>query len=156
MVLEFPLEIFAEIVERLGVPMPDKEKWVAVALLDELVAQESEHVSIEHLDRQSVDRAPKNLDRSLAGKQRYANSSAMEQARTRAAFLPRNSKFRVWASSVSPYPVRDEADAVRFIHDRCGVDSRGEIVTDPDAYREFIEMETAYKIDTEQFAESRG
>ena len=143
LVLEFPLEIFAEVVERLGVPMPDQEKWVAVALLNELVAQEAEQ-------------KPKDMDRSLAGKQRYANSSARAQARDRSIFLPRDPKFIPWANERSPYRIHNELDAVRFIRDRCGVDSRAEIATDPDAYREFIEMETAYKIDTGQFAESRG
>jgi hypothetical protein len=144
LVLEIPLEQQGDVLTRLGPPMPDQEKWVAVALLDELVAQEAEQ-------------KPKDLDRSLTGKQRYANSSAMEQARDRAAYrLPKDTKFRVWAAGFSPYPLRDEADVARFIRDRCGVDSRAEIATDPDAYREFIEMETAYKIDTEQFAEIRG
>ena len=108
--------------------------------------------SLEHEAR------PKDLGRSLAGKQRYANSSEMEQARDRSVFLAKDPKFRVWVERgfLSPYPIRGEADAARFIRDRCGVDSRAEIATDPDAYREFIEMETAYKIDTGQFAESRG
>jgi len=106
--------------------------------------------SLEHEAR------PKDLGRSLAGKQRYANSSARAQARDRSIFLPRDPKFIPWANERSPYRIHNELDAVRFIRDRCGVDSRAEIATDPDAYREFIEMETAYKIDTEQFAESRG
>jgi hypothetical protein len=105
---------------------------------------------------------PKGLEASLAGKQRYANSSAMEQARDRSILLPKKDlQFRAWAYrkycgpdrhvDMSTYDV-----AVRYIRERCGVESRSEIAADPDAYREFIEMETAYKIETGQFAESRG
>jgi hypothetical protein len=104
--------------------------------------------SLEHEAR------PKDLERSLAGKQRYANSSVMEQARDRSVFLARDPNFIAWVREYQGF-VYDE-DAKEFIHNWCGITTRGQIATDPDAYREFIEMETAYKIDTGQFAESRG
>jgi hypothetical protein len=160
LILEIPLERQGDVLIRLGPPMPDREKWVAVALLDELVARGQDpkaqlkgmlERSLEHEAR------PKDLDRSLAGKQHYANSSVMEQARDRSIFLANHPKFIAWANGVcKSYNIIDHTDAAIFIRERCGVDSRAEIAIDPDAYREFIKMETEYKIDTGQFAESRG
>ncbi len=140
LILELPLEEMASLIAKLGVPaMPGESKWVAVALLDVLVASEAER-----------QQKPKDLSRSLTRKERYANSSEMEQARTRAAFLAKDPRFQRWSDC------RDEEEAAWFIRDTCRVDSRSYIATDPAAHRRFIGMEDQYAEETGLVAENRG
>lgn len=146
-ILEIPIEEMASLIAKLGVPaMPGKTKWVAVALLDELVASETERQHKALIETQKA----KDLRRSLDGKERYANSTEMEQARTRAAFLAKDPRFQRWSDS------RDEEEAAWFIRHACRVDSRSYIATDQIAYRHFIGMEARYVEETGLVAENRG
>ena len=138
LVLEVPLEEQGEVLSRLGQPMPDREKWVAVALLDELVAAETKQQE-------------KTEARSRASKEHYANSSAMEQARTRAVLLAKDPQFQMWSG------YRSEDAAAAFIRRACHCDeSRREIATDPEAYEEFLRLERQYAEVTGRLAENRG
>lgn len=85
-------------------------------------------------------------ERSRQAKARYAAMTPQEQAVVRAARLPDDPRFQAWAWGYDP------ADYVRGV---CRVKSRAEIATNPEAYRRFIEMETAYLAGTGQMAEPR-
>ena len=139
LILEVPLEQQGEVLTRLGPPIPDQEKWVAVALLDELVAAETEH-----------QREAAKASRSLAGKERYANADAMEQARTRAVLLTKDPQFQMWAG----YP-RDEEKTKAFLYRACHVESRRDIATDPEACKEFLRLEGQYAEATGRLADGR-
>ncbi len=92
----------------------------------------------------------KDLSRPFTGKERYANSSEMEQARTRSAFLAKDPRFQMWSDT------RDEEEAKWFIRRACRVPSRSNIATDPAAYRAFIGMEAQYAEETGLVTERRG
>lgn len=139
LVLEIPLEQQGEVLTRLGPPMPDQEKWVAVALLDELVASETE-------------RQEKTASRSAKGKEHYAGLPHMEKARTRAALLAQDPQFQMWSGCQ-----RSETLAAAYIRRSCGVDSRHYIATDYLAYEKFLQLEAQFADATPgRVAEDRG
>jgi hypothetical protein len=140
LVLEFPLEQFAEIVKRLGVPMPDQEKWVAVALLDELVASETEHRAEE-----------RRAKLSIVGKERYASLSPEQRAVADAGMLAQDPQFQLWCGHA-----RSEEGATHFIRVACGVLSRRDIVSNPDAYEAFIRLKTDFEVDVGRLPEQRA
>lgn len=100
--------------------------------------------------------------RSAAMKERYAASSEMEKALTRAAMLPKDARFREWATGELHGFARHrggsigEDEATTFIRARCcdGA-SRKLIAEEPECYRRFIALETEFKIAIGQMAEPR-
>jgi hypothetical protein len=93
-------------------------------------------------------------DRSRQAREHYQQSDAMEQARTRAALLAKDERFRRWAFPFQG-DAKTERDVAAFIREQCGIESRRQIATDEQAYRKFIALEIEYKIDTEQMAAPR-
>jgi hypothetical protein len=96
---------------------------------------------------------------SERGKARYASASDMERARTRAALLAKDERFRAWMTR-QPHPYDPmttiEYEAEQFIRDTCCAgESRKLIAEDEACYRAFIAMETQYLVDTNQMAEPR-
>lgn len=102
------------------------------------------------------------LSRSEQGKERYRNTSDMEKALIRAARLPKDPRFREWATrqiygagkhvggSIS------EDEATTFIRERCcDGHSRNTIPEHPEYYDRFMDMETAYLMWAGVLAEPR-
>lgn len=101
------------------------------------------------LERSELETRPKDLDRSRAAKDRYADADAMEQARIRSALLAKDPQFQMWTGS------RGEEAATIFIRRHCQVESRRWIATDVSAYELFLELETTFAQATGRIAESR-
>jgi hypothetical protein len=129
-ILEVPIERAADVLKKLGVPIPGEERHVAVALLSDLAKEPDNVVSI--------------------AKTRYAQSSPMERAVTRAGMLAHDEEFWQWSSTM------DEADAAGWIRDRCGVRSRSEIATDSTAFGRFVSMEEEFRQETGRAPELRS
>lgn len=96
---------------------------------------------------------------SERGKLAYANGTVGEKARTRAAMLPDDARFRAWA-----VPVPDGGDnrfsrkekAEQFIRLKCcDGHSRSLIAEDADCLHKFLAMETQYLMETDQMAAPR-
>jgi hypothetical protein len=92
----------------------------------------------------------KNPTLSLVGKQRYAGADEMERAVTRSALLTKDPQFIAWAA------VHDETEAVIYIRDRCGVQSRSEIATNEDAFQSFLRLEREFLVWAGRAAENRA
>ncbi len=93
----------------------------------------------------------KDLSRSLTGKERYAKSPAMEQARTRAVLLAKDPQFQMWTGAG-----RSEEAAAAFIKRACRIESRRDIATDSRAFDWFLRLEAQYAEATGRMAENRG
>ncbi|HBR26842.1 MAG TPA: hypothetical protein DD732_07405, partial [Rhizobiales bacterium] len=146
--MEVPLEQQAEVFAALGYPLPGNEVWCAVARLDVSVAD----VSVEHLDRQSVDEAPSvRITAAERGKQRYATASDMQRALTRAALLPKDPRFQAWAIGGAQ---DGPESAEQFVRETCCAgESRKLIAEDRVCFDAFIRMETSFLVETNQMAE---
>jgi hypothetical protein len=97
---------------------------------------------------------------SERGKARYASASDMERARTRAALLPKDARFRGWVT----WQRRNNVDgdisaedmAIKHIQETCCAgESRKLIAEDRACYEAFLRLEAQYLIDTNQMAEPR-
>lgn len=93
-------------------------------------------------------------------RQRYAAMSPAEQAVTRAALLPKDEQFRAWLSakyySDETPAIIDEETAVRSLRNLCcDCNSRKLIAEVPEYMDRFIQMETAYLMDTGQMSRPR-
>lgn len=137
LILEFPLDQFAEVVKRLGVPMPGKERWVGLALLDELIASETER-------QKEIARETKSSN----GKLRYLHDTEMGRARTRAALLSKDPEFWRWSGL-------NEAGSVALIRKRIG-GSRSAIAYDPDAFAAYMDLEREFEAAIGRAAEVRA
>ncbi len=178
LVLEIPLEQQGEVLTRLGPPMPDQEKWVAVALLDGLVASESERpqdsercdcgATLIFDDENGIAHCPSckshesyipppkpNNVRSLNAKRAYADKDESHRAISRAGILARDPKFWGWVNRGGRI-VRNELDAAVYIRGWCEVESRKEFAIKPGAYSKYLQLETEYRMGTGQMAENRG
>lgn len=176
LVLEVPLEQQGEVLTRLGPPIPDQEKWVAIALLDPKAQlkdmlgrsreadQEAEGHNIDEVrcdcgeilifdDENGIASCPncksyesyipprnkqeeKRAKLRLVAKERYASLSPELQAVADAGRLGQDPEFKKWARAV---------DAAKYIREYCGIESRRDIATDPEAYRDFMRLKTEFE-----------
>ena len=134
-VLEVPIEQTEEVLTRLGAPMPDQEKWVAVALLDPKA--------------QLRDMLDHSLEHETT-KPRIVVDSDMERARTHSVMLAKDPRFWAWAK------VYDEKGAAEVIREWCGIDTRGKIATDRNAFLAFGRLRDKFERATGRAAEIRG
>lgn len=136
---EVPLEQQAEVLTMLGAPMPDKETWCAIALLNAAAPPPAAASA-----------------RSEQGKERYRNAGDMEKALIRAARLPKDARFREWVAKVTDWGSCEESDAASYIRDICcDGQSRKFIGEIQKYYDRFVRMETAYLIAAGVLAEPR-
>lgn len=134
LVFEIPLEQQADALAILGAPMPDRETWVAIAMLKPDAAPVP----------------PVNPTKSRAARDRYLAADEMEQAVARSAMLAKDLKFQYWlveSGRERQGPVGEE-EAARYIRWYCDVESRRFIASDEKAYERFLEIETSYKAET--------
>lgn len=129
LVLEFPVEQGAELVELFGYPQPDNPRWVGVAPLvgnphDRPAFPPAEQVAPPR-ERQPVERAP--LD-------------GWERDRQRAVMLCKDPRFQAWRGCAT------EQQAIDSMRAEIG-GSRSLIATDPDIHRQFLAVETTYRLD---------
>lgn len=151
LIFETPLERQGEVLTMLGAPMPDKEIWCAIAKLASLPP--AERPGVEPSSPTARARA------SEMGKERYAASGPMEQARTRAALLANDERFQAWLPTIDgssdgePYTA---AMAAGYIQQTCcDGGSRALIAEDPEAYRKFLALLTMFQIAVGEIAEPR-
>jgi hypothetical protein len=85
---------------------------------------------------------PKDDQRSERAREAYRMKDEMEKAATRSAMLPKDPRFREWSGCET------EEQAAQHIRETCLIESRAEIANNEGAYRDFIDMETRFKIDT--------
>lgn len=119
LVLEVPLELADAALDTLGgLPMPDRDRWCAIARL--------------------TDEAARKPD----ARERYAQSDEAKRAVMRAGILADDPAFHRWCrADGSPA-------AVRFIREQCAVKSRADIAANPDALARFLAMEGRYRTET--------
>jgi hypothetical protein len=157
--MEVPLEQQADVFKVLGYPLPGEEVWCGIARLNpEGCPARSDGTTAERSPATPEDRRFLASDR---GKARYASASDMERARTRAALLAKDARFRAWVAQQRWNASHDddkasEDTAIKHIRDTCCAgESRKMIAEDEACYRAFIAMETQYLIETNQMAEPR-
>ena len=137
LIFEVPLNQQTEVLTRLGAPMPDAERWCAIAVLNDAVV-------------------PETTSRSAQGRERYHNASEPQKARTRAAMLADDRRFWAWASTTEyGLDVHDTESAADFIRYSIGAVSRSKIAEHHDAYQRFVALETRYLMETGQMATPR-
>ena len=136
LVFELPLEQQQDVLMKLGAPRPDRDDWYGIVPLQKPPT--------------ATAIPQKDLARSEAGKQRYAESDDMERARTRSAMLPNDPQFQAWCKRQTP------ETAAEFIRSACGVGSRREIAFEQSAYEAFLQLETEFAEAAGRLAEQRG
>ncbi len=93
---------------------------------------------------------------SQRGKERYKESTPMQQALIRAVRLPADERFRAWVAEEYGTSIVDDETAAGFIRERCcRGESRRMIAEDRDSYNRYFSLETAFKIDVGELAEPR-
>jgi hypothetical protein len=148
LIFEVPLEQQAEVLTMLGAPMPDAEIWCAIARL--ATGAEKDAAQTQSNKAQAA------MDASQRGKERYKESTPMQQALIRAARLPADERFRAWVAAEYGTSIVEEDTAVRYIQERCCAgESRRLIAEDPPCYQRYIAMETRFRIDVGEMAEPR-
>lgn len=119
LVIEVPIENANDVVSLLGVPTPGSEVWVAVARLNRSAGHADTAVASQPGALRQHDGSPK---------------SEGERAVQRAGMLPSNETFRLWLGRIKGNDARvDKAYAEQYIRDFCGVKSRREIGSSPEA-----------------------
>lgn len=78
-----------------------------------------------------------------------------EKAVTRAALLCKDTRFQLWQGRNRRPKYRTEEHAAQFIRFHCGIGSRAELATNPNALSRFLKLEAQYLADTNQIAEVR-
>lgn len=146
LVVEIPLEEADRALKILGgVPLPDVERWVAVARLN-------------------PERASSNGKTSEFGSENEGSTpSARAKPHRRWSELPRSQQaaiachdpqFQAWVTAGAPDP--NEEDAAALVRMECRVDSRRELDTDPVAGRRWDAYYTEYLQATGRLAEARS
>ena len=148
LILEIPIEQAEAALHLFGMPMPDRERWVAIAPMvgDPNAAPASppaEQAAIPR-DRKEVQSHSSDYDRS----ERQKLSTEGERAVTRAAILCEQPQFQRWFGC----PTTAEAAAKMRMLIR---GSRSTIATDRRAFEEFLKIETQYRADSGRLAERR-
>lgn len=116
LVFELPLEGADEALAALGgLPQPATERWFAIARLTDEAAQKP------------------------TPKERYDAADEGEKAVVRANLLTGDPAFQKWCDAITP------AQAGDYIRVKCGIKSRGELATNPEALKRFLALETRYR-----------
>lgn len=133
LVFEVPVEKTEEVLKMLGAPIPGREKWVAIAVMDKSVPV-------------GVQPAPTTADNTQreAGKRWHEMSRAQQ-----AGILCNDERFQKWCGGMG---VDDPAD---YIRRQCGVLSRAHLNEHEGSAAAFDELVTRYRRDTGQMAEAR-
>jgi hypothetical protein len=152
-VLEIPAEqADAALAVLGGVPKPGAQVWVAVARLvqpDGARSANSEESEVAVLPRP----APSDLDEMVRMNQETGqydqpahnplDKTQGERIRTRAVMLCKEGAFQEWIGG--SHDLRSEQDAVERLTRLCGIQSRAELATNPEAQKRFLLLEAQYR-----------
>lgn len=123
LIFEVPLEETPEVLKMLGAPMPDKETWCAIALLDMRTFDDQGNVQ----------------DPIQKHKRAFCDLPMPAQAGIRSEDLD----FQIWISKLpAGREGENAADAIRIY---CGVGSRSEILPGTQAGNRWIELLRSYE-----------
>lgn len=123
LIFEVPLETTAEVLKMLGAPMPDRETWVAIALLD-----------MRTFDDQGNFQDPVQKHRRA-----FCDLPMPVQAGIRSEDLD----FQLWIAKLpAGREGENAADAIRIY---CGVGSRKDILPGTQAGNRWIELLRSYE-----------
>lgn len=121
LVFELPIEAADEALQALGgLPQPATERWFGIARLTEEAARKPD------------------------ARERYANASEGEQAVTRAALLCEDEDFCGWVRTRAG-SIFSRSGVTYWLREQCGIKSRAELATNPDALKRFLELETRFR-----------
>jgi hypothetical protein len=133
---EVPLERQAEVLSILGAPMPDREVWAGITLIDKGAMSEPERI-------------PPPPSKSEQAKIAYRMKDQMEQAVSRSGLLCKDPQFQRWIMRIRKVDGIGEADPVAAasaqLRGYLGVDTRREIASNDFVYRQFLALEDAFK-----------
>lgn len=142
-IIELPIEKGADFLNAFGMPDPSKEQWVAIAALKERPTLSTITAVSEH-----VIRNPQAADKTVYSPQREKTEG--EKAVVRAVMLCKDPTFQEW--SIVPYRYGGavnarpgEESARDYICVVCGISSRSELATNPEARKRFEQIETSYR-----------
>ena len=111
LVFEVKIEEAEDVVNKLGLPRSDSELWVGIALLNKAVSPEE------------------------------PRTQTFDPVVREAGMLAKDPRFRKWvAECVGDGQMCDEADAAEFIREFCGIESRRELATNPDARAKWVKL----------------
>lgn len=144
LILEVPIEQTADVMEKLGFPLPGESKWVAVALLDENgpVAELVDAADLKSADESRVGSNPTGAHHKE--RKPFASLPLSQQAAIRCGdpdfrkFLARNDK------QILMYDADMAADEVRH---QCGVTTRGALndVNNASARAQWTALDAQYQ-----------
>ncbi len=138
MVIEIPVESAQAVIEKFGIPQPHQERWVAVALLNS-----------------SPEGSPTASPPEVAAPHPPAEPERAERTRptplaTKIAMLCQDRQFQKWLGV-------DSTDrAAVLVRQRCGVKSRSEIESNPEARTLWSQLHTEFEMATGRIAERIG
>jgi hypothetical protein len=147
-VLEIPAEQADDALAVLGgVPKPNAQVWVAVARLNEsdgarAAVAPNLPAPEKLLAPQASGPAPSDVPFGHRG------PTEGERIRTRAVMLCKDEKFQEWATQYiggRSYDHWDAEIARQVILSRCGIASRAELATNPEAQKKFLLLEAQYR-----------
>ncbi|MBM4073369.1 MAG: hypothetical protein FJ271_31270 [Planctomycetes bacterium] len=147
---EVPLEATAEILMKLGPPDPSKERWVAIALLE----QSDTVASASAPPARRPAHAPA-VGFERPGKRPFHTLPASQQA----ALLCRDAGFQEWllGDETDGTPnLSNEEWAALVMRGRLGIKSRADLNIDPDAAARFRSLLAEFERETGRTAEMRG
>jgi hypothetical protein len=124
LIFEVPLEETSEVLKMLGAPMPDKETWVAIALLD-----------MRTFDDQGNLQDPAQKHRRA-----FCDMPFPQQA----GILSEDQKFETWALSHIHLNM-DDTDCAAVIRRWCGVTTRADILPGTHAGGKWINLLRSYE-----------
>lgn len=130
LVFEVPLERQEEVLRILGAPLPDREQWVGIALVNKAAAEAP----------------PKDEARSERARERFAMLPDGEQAVAKCAMRCGDAQFQRWLGA------HDERECVTLLYRRLRIASRREIGADARILARWQALETDYLMDTGQMA----
>jgi hypothetical protein len=149
--LEIPIEQAPLFVERFGIPLPGQEKWVALALLGDAAFRQPEVTPTKTVEVAAPVTEPQPPAK-LADKWSGADA---ERALRRAGILANDVAFRRWIMGDLSGEACDPEYAARFIREWIGVQSRNEILVNPDKLAAFMALEGAFLVASGRQSEAR-
>ena len=143
LVLEVPIEQAEAALDLLGIPQPGTQTWCAIARLKE--GGDANESAVRRNDA-----PPQSQVEAGAGRPALTPGEKLVQM---AGILANDGRFQEWLRScgfIISMAKDGEDYAARAIRYECGIASRRELATNPDAQRKFNELVARYKSETGQ------
>lgn len=137
LILEIPIEQAEAALHLIGMPMPDCERWVAIAPM----VGDPNAPAVSPPAEQAAPPTHRNVPER-------APLEGWERDRQRAVMLCKDTRFQAWCGCA------DEAQTIAHMRAQIG-GSRSGIATDHETHRQFLSLETTYRADTGLLAARR-